>query len=186
MRIPNDPSDDRGGAFGELLRLQTEFQARLAEETIRYLRRLQGAGMPAAPGTVLRREDGAELAGEGAPGGTAALELEVENRQRVHCMVTPMLEPLVEASGVTWFPAVEPAPGSILVPPGEVRRVELPVQLPAELPAGTYRGALVLQGFREGAVPVAVTVREAARARRRATAGTATPRSSGRRRTASA
>jgi hypothetical protein len=157
MHIPNDPDSTARGVFGDLLRLQTEFQARLAEETVRYLRRLQGAGMPAAPGTVLRHDEANEVKATGAPGGSAALRLELENRQRVHSIVTPLLEPLV-ADGITWFPAVEPPPGSTLVPPGETRPVALAVQIPGDLPPGTYRGALVLQGFRDGAVPVALTV----------------------------
>jgi hypothetical protein len=170
MRIPNEPDEQGGGAFGELLRLQTEFQARLAEETIRYLRRLQGTGMPAAPGTVLRPDGAVELRGAGRPGEIVMLTLEVENRQRVHSMVTPLLEPLVEASGVTWFPELDPGPGSELVPPGEVRPLALPVRVPSELPPGTYRGALVLQGFREGAVPVAVEVKRLAATRKTSSA----------------
>jgi hypothetical protein len=122
--------------------------------------------MPAAPGTVLHPEDGVELRGAGRPGDVVTLELEVENRQRVHSMVTPRLEPLVEASGATWFPELDPGPGSELVPPGEVRPLALPVRLPADLPPGTYRGALVLQGFRNGAVPVAVEVKRPASARK--------------------
>jgi hypothetical protein len=175
MRIPNDPSDGSRGAFGELLRLQTEFQARLAEETIRYLRRLQGAGMPAAPGTVVHPNDGGELRGSGRPGEVVTLELEVENRQRVHSMVTPLIEPLVEASGVTWFPELQLSPGSELVPPGEVRQLVLPVSVPAGLPPGTYRGALVLQGFREGAVPITVDVKRPAASRRASTAKRSAP-----------
>jgi hypothetical protein len=158
VRIPNDPDSGPGGAFGELLRLQTEFQARLAEETVKYLRRLQGAGMPAAPGTVVRPDAGVELRADGAPGGTATLSLEISNLQRVHCIVTPMLEPLVEASGVTWFPELEPAAGSTLVAPGESRPLALQLRVPVDLPRGTYRGALVLQGFRDGALPVTVAV----------------------------
>ncbi len=168
MQIPNEPGDGAGGAFGELLRLQTEFQARLAEETVKYLRRLQGAGMPAAPGTVLRPGEGVELTGSGSPGGTVSLELEVLNRQRVHCIVTPMLEPLVDASGVTWFPEVDPPPGSTLVPPGETRSLALTLRLPSELPPATYRGALLLQGFRDGAVPVSVEVAAPVARRQRA------------------
>jgi hypothetical protein len=166
MRVPNDPGDGNRGAFGELLRLQTEFHARLAEETIRYLRRLQGAGMPAAPGTVVHPNEAGELHASGRPGEVVTLDLEVENRQRVHSMVTPLIEPLVEASGVTWFPELEPAPGSELVPPGEVRQLVLPVRVPPGLPPGTYRGALVLQGFRDGALPVAVEVKRPAASKR--------------------
>jgi hypothetical protein len=149
---------DRGvtGAFSELLRLQTEFQARLAEETLHYLRRLQGAAAPAAPGTVLLPDDGTALGASGPPGSTVELRLELENRQRVHCVVTPMLGPLVSAEGVTWFPASDPTPPSTLLAPGDVRTLTLSVPLPADLPAGSYRGALVLQGFANGGVSVTI------------------------------
>lgn len=162
VRIDNDPSGDPGGggggSLGELLRLQTQFQARLAEETIAYLRRLQGAAAPNAPGTVVVPAEGESLAARGAPGGVAELVIEIENRQRVHCMVTPQLGPLVDATGVTWSPAVEAAPPSQLVGPGEVTALTLHVAIPPELPTGTYRGVLILQGFRDGGVPVSVEV----------------------------
>ena len=171
MRIPNDPGGGPGGAFGELLRLQTEFQARLAEETVKYLRRLQGASMPAAPGTDVRPDEGSDLRAEGAPGSVVTISLEIANLQRVHCIVTPMLEPLVDASGVTWFPELDPPAGSMLVPPGETRSLSLQVRIPGDLPSGAYRGALLLQGFREGALPVRVAVERPAPARRRAAKG---------------
>jgi hypothetical protein len=147
-----------GGVFSELLRLQTEFQARLAEETLTYLRRVQGASAPAAPGTVLVPHEETRLSAVGAPGSTVELRLEVENRQRVYCVVTPMLGPLVSADGVTWIPAGEPAQPSTLVPPGDVRTLELALPLPAALPPATYRGALLLQGFGDGGVAVSIDV----------------------------
>ena len=158
VRVPNDPSGEPGGAMGELLRLQTQFQARLAEETISYLRRLQGAAAPNAPGTVLVPEPGTVLEAAGVPGHSLELSLEVENRQRVHCMITPLLGVLVDAAGVTWSPDAAAVPPSRLVGPGEEARLELAVAVPAELPPGTYRGALLLQGFREGGVPVALAI----------------------------
>lgn len=157
-RIPNDPTGGRAGALGEVLQLQLEFQARLAEEALRYLRRLQGAGAPATPGTVVMPDGSAELNAKGEAGSEVSLGVDVENRQRVHCLVTPALTPLVDAGGTTWFPAAEPSPPSTLIPPGEVKRLALALQLPADLPAGTYRGALLLPGFREGGFPVAVSV----------------------------
>ena len=180
-RIPNDPAGSRAGAFAEVLKLQIEFQARLAEEALRYLRRLQGAGTPAAPGTVLVPDGSVVLQASGAPGGAVSLEVEVENRQRVHCVVTPALTPLVDASGTTWFPAAEPSPASTLVAPGEVKKLSLAVELPADLPPGTYRGALLLQGFREGGLQVTVTVTTPnsvakPRARRRPAAKPRSPR----------
>ncbi len=170
MRVASDPPDEQRGPFTELLRLQSEFQARLADETLRYLRRLQGAFAPAAPGTVVVPDGDGELRAAGRPGDRVALRLEAENRQRVHCLVTPMLTPLVERTGTTWFPAADPAPTSTLLAPGEVGAVAVDLALPAELPPGIYKGALVLQGFREGGVPVTVEVEgepPAAPARRR-------------------
>ena len=87
MHISNDPGGGGwSGPFADLLRLQTEFQARLGEETIRYLRRLQGALGPASPGTIVLAEK-TPLAAEGVPGGRTELRLELENLQRVHCVV---------------------------------------------------------------------------------------------------
>jgi hypothetical protein len=176
VRVSNDDASGVAGVFSDLLKLQTEFQARLAEETLTYLRRLQGAAAPAAPGTVLVPDGGVQLTASGAPGASLALSLEIENRQRVHTVVTPMLGPLVSAEGVTWFPAAAPSPPSTLVAPGQVRALSLEVTLPGEIPPGTYRGALVLQGFGGGGVPVAIEVpapappKPKATARRRASA----------------
>lgn len=158
MRVSNDESKGAGGVFSDLLRLQTEFQTRLTEETLTYLRRLQGAAAPAAPGTVLVPEDGVQVSGSGLPGSSVTLALEIENRQRVHTVVTPMLGPLVSAEGVTWFPASDPSPASTLVAPGQVRTLSMSVSLPADIRPGTYRGALLLQGFGDGGVSVAIDV----------------------------
>jgi hypothetical protein len=187
VRVSNDPSKGAAGVFSDLLRLQTEFQARLTEETLNYLRRLQGAAAPSAPGTVLLPDEGTVVGGTGAPGDTVPLTLEIENRQRLHTVVTPMLGPLVNADGVTWFPSASQSPASMLLPPGQVRSMSLQVRVPDQLPPGTYRGPLLLQGFGDGAVAVAVEVGAAAgstapageaspaaakpRASRRATAG---------------
>jgi hypothetical protein len=73
-------------------------------------------------------------------------------------MVTPQLTPLVSTAGVTWFPAAELTTASRLVAPGGVERIVIPLSIPAELPPGDYRGALLLQGFRQNTLAVAVTV----------------------------
>jgi hypothetical protein len=86
------------------------------------------------------------------------LQLEVENRQRVHSVVTPLLSPLVDTSGVTWFPAAEATPPALLLAPEEVAQLAIHLPLPTNIPPGAYRGALLLQGFREGAVAVIITV----------------------------
>jgi hypothetical protein len=156
--IPNEPENEAASAFGELLRIQNEFQTRLAEEALKYLHRLQGTAMPASPGTVMVPIETSGLRVAGRAGESVELKLEVENRQRVHCSLTPMLTPLVDASGVTWFPAAEPSPVITLIAPGEVAPLSINLPLPAQLPAGTYNGALMLQGFREGALAVTVVV----------------------------
>jgi hypothetical protein len=158
VRIPNEPEDDAGRAFGELLRIQTEFHTRLAEEALKYLHRLQGTAMPAAPGTVMMPGEASELRASGRAGARVELRLEVENRQRVHCSLTPMLTPLVGASGVTWFPAVESSPAITLIAPDEVAALVIGLPLPANLPVGAYKGALMLQGFREGAIAINIEV----------------------------
>jgi hypothetical protein len=161
VKISNDPAGDGpGGSFNEFLRLQTEFQARLLEETVSYLRRLQAAAAPSSPGTVVRPAGDEIVEGAGAPGERIELRLEIENRQRVHCMVTPLLSALVSADGVQWSPELELSMPSLLVAPGDVPVLALGVQLPSQLPAGTYRGTLTLQGFRGSALPVAITVGE--------------------------
>jgi len=159
MPISNDPGSSAwGGPFADLLRLQTEFQSRLGEETIRYLRRLQGALGPAAPGTVVLAQPGQELSAEAPPGGTAELTVELENLQRVHAVVSPQITPLVSGAGTTWFAAAEPGSGFRILAPGASDSLVLRIDVPAELPPGTYRGAVMLVGFREGALPVAVRV----------------------------
>lgn len=160
MRISNEPGEASGGPWADLLRLQSEFQARLADETLRYLRRLQGALGPAAPGTVVVPDPEQELTATGLPGAVLELTLEVENRQRVHCVVTPMLSPLVGDGGATWFPEADLTPPSLLVAPGEVASLLLRVRIPAALPLGSYRGSLLLHGFREGGLPVTLTAGE--------------------------
>jgi len=155
------PGGGGAGPFDDLFRLQSDFQARLAEETVRYLRKLQGLVGPVVPGTIVMSEDAGAAGAEGVAGEQATLHLEVRNRQRVHSMVTPMLGPLVGVSGVTWYPEAECEPASLLLAPDEVKAVAVRVRMPRTLPAGIYRGALVLYGFRDGGVPVSVTVRRA-------------------------
>ncbi len=159
MRVTNEPGEGGGtNPFADLFRLQTDFQARLADETLRYLRRLQGTLGPSSPGTVVQPGKTGTLSGEGRAGEIVPVGLEIENLQRVHCMVSPQLTPLVGTTGTTWFPATEPGGATRLVAPGQTARIELSVPLPAELPPDTYSGALLLQGFRHGAIPIAIRV----------------------------
>jgi hypothetical protein len=157
VRITNESSEpsDVGAAF---LRLQSEFQARLADETLRYLRSIRGLLGPATPGTFVEADPATVVHGSSAPGGTAELILEVENRQAVHCVVTPAVSPLSCESGTTWFPELANTPASTIVAPGEQTELTLRVPVPENLPAGTYRGALFLQGMRWQGVPIVVTI----------------------------
>src|SRR3954447_6161616 len=91
------------GPIDDLLRLQTDFQQRLASETLRYLRQLQGLVGPVVPGTLVLPDRGLQLQGAAVAGERIAMDVLLENRQRVHCMVSPMLSPLVSDRGVTWF-----------------------------------------------------------------------------------
>jgi hypothetical protein len=157
MRITNESGGNAANVFSDLLRLQSEFHSRLAEETLRYFRRIQGSSVPAAPGTVMVPDGSVELTASGVAGGSVTLEIEIENLQRMHSIVTPALSPLVEQSGTTWLPECDyslPA----LIAPREVVSLKLQISIPERLPAGTYRGALFLQGFQHGAIPVAITV----------------------------
>jgi hypothetical protein len=158
LRIANQPETGTGTQFSELVRLQSEFQNRIAEETLRYLRRLQGASAPASPGTVVVPEKERELHSAGSPGDALETVLEIENRQRVHCMVTPSLSPQVGNSGVTWFPDAEITPPAVLLAPDEVAALRISLTIPPNIPAGTYRGALLLQGLGNGAIGFAVEV----------------------------
>jgi hypothetical protein len=158
VRIPSDSDTDIGGSISEFQRLQTEFYTRLTDETLRYIRNLQGALAPAVPGTVLMPSSTVELSASGSPGKAVKLEIEIENRQRVHCFVTPMITPMADASGVTWIPAADTLPRSLLLAPDEVAKLVVRLSLPDNIPPSVYRGALLLPGFREGAIAVAITV----------------------------
>jgi hypothetical protein len=159
MRVTNDPGPDAADdAFAELLRLQGEFQARLADETLRYLRRLQATTGPSNPGTVARAAGDAQLEASAQTGERAEFALEVENLQEAYGSVAPALTPLLGDDGTSWFPAVEVRPPSTLLPPGQVVKIAVSVAVPEQVPAGRYRGALLLQGFRQDALPVVIEV----------------------------
>ena len=161
MHVSSDPERSRSSPIGEILRLQTELQARLAKETLGYLRRLQGAFSPLAPGTAFSADGEAELRATTRPGGTLELRLEVENRQRVHSVVTPMVSPLVNEIGVVWLPSAETAPSSALLSPGQSTAIVLRLSIPLELAPGNYRGALLLQGIRPRGIAVTISVKRA-------------------------
>src|SRR6267142_3701914 len=102
MRVRNETEAD-GGAFAEMVRLQTEFHAKLADETLRYLSRLGGRTGLSSLGTVIPTAEGLAVKASGQPGRTVPVALEVENLQRVYCVVLPQLTPLVSQTGATWL-----------------------------------------------------------------------------------
>jgi hypothetical protein len=71
----------------------------------------------------------------------------------------------------------------MLLAPSESRELAIELPLPDELPTSLYRGALILQGFRDGGIPVAIEAEapRAAPAKRRAARRTsrARPRKDG-------
>lgn len=156
MRVTN--GEESGGAFSELLRMQADFQARLTDETMRYLRRLQGVLEPHAPGTVVQPDGDKSLSASVRPGGTATLSVDVENRQRVHTVVAASLTPLVADSGTTWFPVSAATPPYGFVAPEETLALTVTVTVPDDVPPGRYRGLLVLRGFGNGGLPVVIDV----------------------------
>lgn len=166
------------GPLVDWLRLQMNFQARLMDETMRYLRQLQGAAAPVTPGTVLLPERGTELKATTEPGAEFDVTLDVENHQRVHAVAAPALDPLVSSSGTTWYPEATFAPGFALLAPDEKLKIVVHVSTPSVLPVGSYVGALSLRGFRHTAFRLVVEVtakatspvqssRRASKARRR-------------------
>ena len=167
VHIVTDPPSQTGGAAQQLLRLQNDFHARLAVETMHYLRGLQSALGPAAPGTVLVPRRGATLRATAEPGTQVRLHVEVANAQAVHCVVSPALSPLVAASGVTWFAAANVDPPYLLIAPGETEAAALDIAVPAALPTGDYRGVLLMHGAPDG---VPVTIRVASTPTKRAVA----------------
>lgn len=144
--------------FSRLLQLQTDFHARLTEETLSYLRRIQGTLSPKVPGTVVEPGEVETLEARGRPGGTARLKVEIENTQPSHTVATPQLTPLTTQTGRMWFAGMEAA--STLVGPGEVKTLKLSIPVPDEVKPGVYRGGLMLIGFRQGAVPLTVRIQE--------------------------
>jgi hypothetical protein len=156
--MPEKAEKPSQNPLSDWLRLQLEFQGRLADETLRYLRRLQGAAAPVTPGTVLLPEAGTELHAETVSGGSFEVTLEVENLQRVHSIAAPVLDPLVSASGTTWYPEADFTPSFSLVAPDERIKFLVCVSVPQVLPPGTYVGALSLRGLRQMAFLLTVVV----------------------------
>jgi len=133
----------------------------VANETIRYLRRLQGALAPVTPGTVLLPEEDADLKARAVPGSTFEIALGVTNYQRVHAVAVPALDPLVSSSGTTWYPEADFSPEFSLVAPDESMKFLVRVSVPEALPGGTYVGALSLLGLRQQVFRLSVEVENA-------------------------
>jgi hypothetical protein len=155
-----EPPHGAGDALTEILRLQTEFQGRMVDETLRYLRRVQGMFEPHSPGTVLRPDTPDTLAVTVPLGGRASVQLDVENRQRVHTALAAVLTPLVGDDGTTWFVDADARPAFRLLAPAEQARVTVRLRVPEDVPPGLYRGLVTLRGLHPAGVPLEVTVTE--------------------------
>jgi hypothetical protein len=173
MAVIDSGAGQQTNPLEELLRLQGNFHHNLEQATISYLRQLQGMTGPVVPGTMVDVLDSEGVSAAVAPGGTAHFEISVENRQRVHTLVTPMLSLLVADSGTTWFPNVETFPTSKLLATDESCVFTFTIEAPRDAPSGVYRGACLLYGCIKGVVPVAVTVgRRASASKKRKSAPT--------------
>ncbi|MFA3919969.1 hypothetical protein [Ruegeria hyattellae] len=169
--VPSSP-------FEELMKLQSAFQQSLSEATMQYLRQLQGIVGPVTPGTVVQQVEGSTIELKMRPGGQAKATVNVENRQRVHSMVTPMITPLVSETGATWFAQTAFSPPTALLATDEVLEFALVLDAPADMPVGVYRGAVMIYGCSDGVVPLEVTVAKTTRtaaAKRKTTADKKTP-----------
>ncbi len=151
------------GPFEELLRLQSNFQQKLAEETLNYLRQLQGMVGPVVPGTLVVPKTEHAVSVSACPGERAVLQFEASNRQRVHCLITPMLSPLVDASGTTWFAEAKISPSFKLLPADGRCLFTIELVVPKDISTGNYQGACLLYGYKDGAIPVHVAIRTAAK-----------------------
>jgi hypothetical protein len=169
--VPSSP-------FEELMKLQSAFQQSLSEATMQYLRQLQGIVGPVTPGTVVQQVEGITIELKMRPGGQAKATVNVENRQRVHSMVTPMITPLVSETGATWFAQTAFSPPTALLATDEVLEFALVLEAPADMPVGVYRGAVMIYGCSDGGVPLEVTVAKTTRtaaAKRKTTADKKAP-----------
>ncbi|MDP5220447.1 hypothetical protein Q5Y75_24995 [Ruegeria sp. 2205SS24-7] len=164
MPHDHDPGTVPSSPFEELMKLQSAFQQSLSEATMQYLRQLQGIVGPVTPGTVVQQVEGTTIDLKMIPGGQAKAVVNVENRQRVHSMVTPMITPLVSDTGATWFAQTAFSPPTALLATDEVLEFALALDAPADMPVGVYRGAVMIYGCSEGVVPLEVTVAKTTRA----------------------
>lgn len=165
MSHSHGPSGQQSSAFEEMLKLQSSFQQSLTDATMNYLRQLQGLVGPVTPGTVVQRSEKVARSLTVAPGGRTSATIRVENRQRVHSMVTPMLTPLVSDSGTTWFVEAGFTPATALLASDEIGEFTLGLASPKDMPLGIYRGAVLIYGAADGVIPLEVKV-----ARKRKTA----------------
>ncbi len=157
MQINNE-AEGQDSLLTDLMALQAEYTARLSAETMKYLRQLQGMAAPATPQTVVQPDAERLLTASAAPGDAATVELEIENKQRLHAVVSASITALVADSGVTWLPLPDIDPPMLIVAPDETGSLNMTIPIPAEVPPAIYRGAVVMPGFIAGGVPLELTV----------------------------
>ena len=165
--MPHDHDHSSAGSspFEELIKLQNSFQESLSQATMNYLRQLQGLVGPVTPGTVVQSVKGGGITLKLAPGAKGEASVNVENRQRVHSLITPMLTPLVSDSGATWFVEAAFTPPTALLATDDTIDIALSLTAPKDVPLGVYRGAVLIYGCADGVIPFEVTVARATRAK---------------------
>ena len=151
-------SNQAPNPFEEMLKLQSKFQESLTQATMSYLRQLQGVVGPVVPGTLVDLTETEGVFVTVAPGKSISFDIEIENRQRVHSLITPMLSPLVNDTGVTWIPEVSTVPASKLLATNETGTFKFDLKAPTQTPVGVFRGACLIYGCTRGVVPLMVTV----------------------------
>ncbi|MFX0115332.1 MAG: hypothetical protein ACFFB3_12355 [Candidatus Hodarchaeota archaeon] len=158
-RITNDPRTVLDESpIAQIFKVQYEYQKRVFEDYMKYLRMLIGNVGAYTPGTIIAPKKALELEAAAAAGSTVEMSAEVENRQLAYCTVSPTITPFTTVSGITWFPMAEFSPGLVLLAPQEVKQISMKIKLPTELSPGLYHGLLLLIGFRHDGIPVKIEV----------------------------
>lgn len=91
-----------------------------------------------------------------SPNGSAELVLVVENRQAAAAPFVLALTPLRAADGTVWAPRFPVR--TVVLEPGEVRRLTLAVSSDSPPAPGQYRGTVLLLGVEGAALPVLAEV----------------------------
>lgn len=149
VRVIPDPEPETGGPD------RTDVPDPTLDDLIGSVRSLAWVLGPVAPRTVVAGEE-REVRFPVSPDGSAELVLLVENRQAAAAPFVPALSPLRAADGTVWTPRL-PA-RTVVLEPGEARRLTLALASQTPPAPGEYRGTLRLLGVEGGALAVLAEV----------------------------